>query len=139
MKRTINLLSILLILIVSRAFAVLPTTTVLLSFKWLPDNTQMAGLSTNDYCTNITATFRSTTDVSLPTNLWPVVSFVPLTNFFNQGPLGSTWTNQIVIDGASRFWGVVMTNGNGGASPFSNLAPGLSAPAAGVLMPLVVK
>ena len=108
-------------------------STVTLAFSWLPDNTQMAGLSTNDYCTNIFVVFYSTKNVNQPTNQWPVVSFTPMINLLSQGAPGTIWTNQLTMDGNSRFYSLTMTNGNGGASPFSNVAPGLISPLAGVL------
>lgn len=120
-------------------FAAPPPNTVTASFKWLPDNSQMAGLSTNDYCTNIVVTFLSTVNVNIPTNNWPTVLFTPITAFLSQGPPGTTWTQQLSMDGNARFYAIVMTNNNGGSSPFSNLAPGLTAPLAGqIVQPLKV-
>lgn len=141
MKPTIKLLSIPfgLIFACAVAMAVLPDSTVFFSFKWLPDQTQMAGLSTNEYSTNITVTIVSTVNVATPTNQWPVVAAFPMSVFMTQGPPGTIWTNQLAMDGLSRFYAIVMTNGNGGSSPFSNLAPGLTAPVAGVLLPLKVQ
>ena len=107
---------------------------VTLCFTWLPDNTQMAGLSTNDYCTNITVVFYSTVNVNIPTNNWPIIGSVPVTNLLSQGPVGTVWTNQSVSDGNSRFYAFTLTNNNGGAAPFSNLAPGLVSPTSGALL-----
>lgn len=111
-----------------------PPNNVTLFFSWLPDNTQMAGLSTNDYATNITVVFYSTKNVNIPTNNWPIIGSVSVNSLLSQGPVGSTWMWQMVSDGNSRFYGIVMTNNNGGASPFSNLAPGLVAPTTGTLL-----
>jgi len=120
--------------------AVNPPTQVILKWTWLPDNTQMAGLSTNDYCTNITVLVLSTPNVATPTNQWPVVASIPVTSLLPQGPPGSLWSFQLTMDGLSRFYALVNTNGNGGASPFSNLAPGLTPPTAGVIqLPLKVQ
>ncbi len=107
---------------------------VTLYFSWLPDNSQMAGLSTNDYCTNITVVFYSTVNVNIPTNNWPIIGSVPVTSLLAQGPVGTVWTNRSQSDGNSRFYGFVMTNNNGGCSPFSNLAPGLVSPTSGTLL-----
>jgi hypothetical protein len=137
MKRTIALLSIGVALI---ALAAPLPNTVTVNFKWVPDNTQMAGLSTNDYCTNITALVLSTVNVNQPTNQWPVVAILSVASLLSQGPPGTIWTNQLQMDGNARFYAIVMTNGNGGSSPFSNLAPGLTAPTAGTIpLPLKVQ
>ena len=137
MKKLITLASVAIALTI---LAVNPPTQVTLQWTWLPDNTQMAGLSTNDYCTNITVLVLSTPNVTTPTNQWPVVASIPVTNLLSQGAPGSLWTLQITMDGLSRFYAIVNTNGNGGASPFSNLAPGLTAPAPGkIQLPLRVQ
>ena len=122
------------------AIAASGPSNVTIYFKWLPDNTQMAGLSTNDYCTNISALVLSTPNVAVPTNLWPVVATLPVSPLLSQGPPGTTWSTVLQMDGQSRFYAVVMTNQNGGTSPFSNLAPGLTPPAAGTIpQPLKVQ
>ena len=128
------------IAIAAVAIAAPGPNSVTIYFKWLPDNTQMAGLSTNDYCTNISALVLSTPNVAVPTNLWPVVATLPVSPLLSQGPPGTTWSTVLQMDGQSRFYAVVMTNQNGGTSPFSNLAPGLTPPAAGTIpQPLKVQ
>jgi len=122
------------------ALAAPPATTVTIPMKWMPDPANMAGLSTNDYCTNIVALILSTTNVNQPTNQWPVVASVPVPNLLLQGQPGTIWNYTLQMDGQSRFYAIVMTNGNGGSSPFSNLAPGLTAPTAGTIpLPLKVQ
>ena len=115
--------------------AALPSgNTVTINVKWLPDNTEMAGLSTNDYKTNISAVIYSTPNINQPTNQWPVIASSLLVSLVESPP--GIYTYSFPMDGKSRFYAVVMTNGNGGTSPFSNLAPGLTGPNAGVLLPL---
>ena len=113
-----------------------PPTSVVATFNWLPDTNDMAGLSTNAYVTNITVVFYSTKNINQPTNQWPIIASTPMTPLLLQGPVGSQWTYSFPIDGKAAFYAIVMTNLNGGASPFSNLAPGLTGPNAGTLLPL---
>ncbi len=115
-------------------YAAPPPTTATVSFKWLPDTNDMAGLSTNDYCTNITVVFYQTKNINQPTNQWPVVDSVPVPILLSQGMPGAVWSHQFPVDGKAAFYAIVMTNGNGGSSPFSNLAPGLTGPNAGVII-----
>ncbi len=136
MKRTLKLLSIPVLIVALRIWAAAPPTQAVATFQWMPDPNDMAGLSTNDYCTNITTVIYSTQNVAIPTNLWPAIASVKVSTLLSQGPPGTLWTYQFPIDGKSRFYGFVMTNGNGGTSPFSNLAPGLTGPNAGTLQPL---
>ncbi len=118
------------------AQAAAPPTTAVATFTWLPDTNDMAGLSTNAYVTNLTVLFYSTKNVNQPTNQWPIVAFTPLTPLLLQGPVGSLWTYSFPIDGKAAYYALTMTNLNGGASPFSNLAPGLTGPNTGTLLPL---
>ena len=111
-----------------------PPTQAVAKFNWLPDTNDMAGLSTNDYKTNITAVIYSTPNINQPTNQWPVIASSLLVSLVESPP--GIYTYSFPMDGKSRFYAVVMTNGNGGSSPFSNLAPGLTGPNAGVLLPL---
>jgi hypothetical protein len=116
-----------------------PPTQAVATFSFFPDTNDMAGLSTNDYITNITVVFFSTKNVNQPTNQWPVIASTPLTPLLLQGPVGTLWTYEFPMDGKSAFYALVMTNLNGGASPFSNLAPGLTGPNSGILFPLKLK
>jgi hypothetical protein len=130
---TISVLSICTILI---AQAAPPPTTAVATFNFLPDTNDMAGLTTNAYITNITVLFYSTKNVNQPTNQWPIVAWTPLVSLLPQGPVGSWWVYSFPIDGKAAFYALTMTNGNGGASPFSNLAPGLTGPNTGTILPL---
>ncbi len=134
MKRIIIPVSIGLLLIVAHLWSAAPPTMAVATFKWLPDTNDMAGLSTNDYKTNITAVIYSTPNINQPTNQWPVIASAMLLSLVESPP--GIYTFAFPIDGKSRFYAVVMTNGNGGSSPFSNLAPGLTGPNAGTLLPL---
>lgn len=97
---------------------------ITLGFTWKPSVQETAGLTMNDYSTNIVFVFLSTTDVTQPTNTWPAFATIAATSFTNQNPIGLLWTNQFVADGSSRFYAIVVSNvTSGGTSPFSNLAP----------------
>ena len=132
MKRIIGLSVVALALIAIHAAS--PPTQAVAKFNWLPDTNDMAGLSTNDYKTNISAVIYSTPNINQPTNQWPVIASSLLVSLVESPP--GIYTYSFPMDGKSRFYAVVMTNGNGGTSPFSNLAPGLTGPNAGVLLPL---
>lgn len=114
-----------------------PAVSITLSFKWYPGQGELAGLSTNDYLTNIVFNLVSTPDVTMPTNQWPVFATWTATQFTNQGPAGSVWTNTITMADQSRFFAIVVSNiAVGAVSPFSNLAPWFQPPIPGVLLPL---
>lgn len=111
-----------------------PSVPVTFGWVWAPSQAEMAGLTTNAYSTNIAFVIVSTTDVSQPTNTWPVMAVWPATQFTNQGPVGSLWTNQIPFDGSSRFFALIVSNTTSGTvSPFSNLAPWFQSSVAGVI------
>jgi len=105
-----------------------------LQFKWAPNPVDLGGMSTNDYCTNITIVAFSVTDCTVPTNLWPAVASWPATYFLNQGPPGSQWAAVVQTDQSVRFYMLAATNGSGVASPFSNAATWVPAPPAGVVL-----
>ena len=115
MKRIIGLSVVALALIAIHAAS--PPTQAVAKFNWLPDTNDMAGLSTNDYKTNISAVIYSTPNINQPTNQWPVIASSLLVSLV-ESPAG-TYTYAFPMDGKSRFYAVVMTNGNGGTSPWS--------------------
>ena len=121
---------------ISILYAAPPPTQAVATFSYLPDTNDMAGLSTNAYITNLAAVIYSTKNINQPTNQWPIVAWTPLTPLLLQGPVGTIWTYSFPMDGKAAFYALVLTNLNGGASPFSNLAPGLTGPNAGTLLPL---
>lgn len=111
-----------------------PSVPVTLSFTWTPSQAEMAGLSTNDYATNIVFVILSTVNVTQPTNQWPQVAVLPAPQFLNQGPVGTLWTNQMPFDGASRFFALIVSNTTSTTTSFfSNLAPWFQSSLPGVL------
>jgi len=132
MKKILSLL----LLSASTVFA----TEVYESFSFVPNTNYMAGLSTNDYTTNLVVNILSTVNVNTPSNQWNIVVSTPMQQYLSQGPVGSTWTNLIVTDAKARFYTIQITNYNGVFSPFSVLAPALPAVEAGLIVqPLKVK
>lgn len=110
MKKSLLLLPLLLL-----AAAPSPITPHQLEFDWLPDNTSFGGLSTNEFYQYITFNIYSVTDVTTPTNNWPLVTNYLASDFPS---FDGHWTNTINIDGNTRFYmmNVGVANGN---SPFS--------------------
>jgi hypothetical protein len=78
----------------------------------------MGGLSTNDYCTNLVLVIVSVKNITVPTNLWPVVQVTPVTQLLPQGPPPTWWTNTLAIDNSTRFYSGYVTNYNNEAGPF---------------------
>lgn len=130
--KTLNTLTLCLLLLSPKAFSAVTLQAI---FKWAPDSNQLAGLTVADYMTNITFWVYGSTNVALPLTSWVFVTNWQGAPFLSQGPAGSWWTNSIGSDGNARFYTVLVKNNNGGASPFSNLAPWLTDPLTGFLGP----
>jgi len=112
------------------ALAVVPVTTPkIVSFQWSPNAADFGGLSTNEYYTNIFVRLLGVTNCTIPTDLWPVTTQWQASTFPSVD--GVHWTNQVVNDGVTRFYLVSVANGNGGASPFSSVAPWVPVPPPG--------
>ena len=95
------------------------TNTATLAFNMVVDNTQMGGLSTNQYATNFNVVIVTSPDIRVPLALWTPISTVPVSQLLTQGSPPATWTNQVPVDGATRFFSIQYTNWvNGGTSPF---------------------
>jgi hypothetical protein len=99
------------------------TNTITLQMSLTLDSSTFGGLSTNDYLTNITILIYSSPDCTVPTNQWPIVAVYPASQFLNQGLPPVYWTNQLAVDGATRFYLMQSTNGNGAFGPFSRVVP----------------
>ncbi len=126
MKRIAALLSICAI----AALAAIPfPPKVSVVWKWSPNPADFGGLTTNDYYTNILFILYSSPNCTIPTNLWPVTTNWQASTFPSTD--GVNWTNSVNIDGATRFYMISVANGNGGASPFSSVAPWLPTPPPG--------
>lgn len=101
-----------------------PTTNnVTFYFHWFGPQ-DYAGLTTNDFFSQVTFRVYSSTNVSLPMNQWPLYATWAGLPFLNQGPVGTQWTNQIAVTFTSaRFFAftVFHPKAAGGESPFSNL------------------
>lgn len=102
-------------------------------FYWPLDPTDLGGLSTNDYMTNIVFNLYSSTNVSAPVQTWPLLLSVPGQSYLPQGLPGSTWSNAINVDSYPRFYVLQVSNQNGGVSPFSQVAPWVPNPGQGRL------
>lgn len=112
------------------------TNRVSLGFTWVPLVSDMAGLSTNEYLTNITFRVYSTTNVALPLANWTQLAEWPAVNFLSQGPCGALWISQVTVDGASRFYVArsFSSKASGdGLSPFSNTDFQLALPPSGTI------
>lgn len=126
-------IAIVLPLLFLAAGAVLADSFKTVSFRWLPRPSELGGLSTNDLTTNYVFILFSSTNVTTPQSNWPAIATWPAEQFTNQGPAGSWWTNQLLIDESTRFYLLSISNRNGGASPFSSPAVWVPAPAAGTI------
>jgi hypothetical protein len=92
--------------------------TVTITTSLALDNTQMGGMSTNDYCTNLVLVIYSSKNITTPTNLWPVVQVTPCSQLLPQGLPPTPWTNALAIDNSTRFYSAQVTNYNNEAGPF---------------------
>ena len=113
----------------------LQAASLTFSIKYVPSTQEMAGLSTNAYATNLVFILVSTTDVTQPTNQWPITATWTATSMTNQGPLGSVWTNNASSDSQSRFFALMATNTTSGTvGPFSDAKPFFQAPGQGLIL-----
>lgn len=98
------------------------STNVTFYFHW-PGPSDFAGMTTNDYMTNIMFYIYSTTNTANPVTTWPLYSTWQGTMFLVQGPIGSQWTNTIPVDfTGARFFSMRAYSpraAGGGYSPFS--------------------
>ena len=88
----------------------------------------MVGLSTNDYCTNITIVVYTHTNLAVPMTNWFYSTNWNAASFLTQGPIGSMWNGIVPTDGNARWYTIQITNNNGIVSPFSKPAVLLTQP-----------
>lgn len=113
------------IVLAVRATVPVVPTTVRVVFTMNVDTNYLGGLTPSQFGSNFTALVWSTTDITVPTNQWPIVMTIPCGPLIAaQGPPGTWWTNPLVTDSSTRFYIFAYSNNaNGGVGPFSNLAP----------------
>lgn len=109
----------------------IPSTIVPITFQAAPDPLLMGGMDPNSYSTNFEFLVLGSSDVTIPTNQWPVLYAAPASQFTNQGPFGSDWTALVPTTSNPTFFFLQFTNFNTsgaaqGRGPFSSVVAWVS-------------